>query len=139
MFAAFPLRYASSRPPLAGIIGLFIAHALLKQKQHGTVAIIERKQLCSGATGAGQGYIWMAHRDPATPSWPLAARSKQLWAELTKDQAFKAAVEWQQTGASAACCVVRKHCSCSSSGVRPLKSMPCKITITRAKFTPAMC
>lgn len=30
----------------------------------------------------GQGYIWMAHRDPASPGWALAARSKALWEQL---------------------------------------------------------
>ncbi len=30
---------------------------------------------------AGQGYLWQVHRDPvASPGWPLAAWSKQLWA-----------------------------------------------------------
>ena len=50
----------------------------------------------------GQGYIWLAHRDPASPSWPLARRSKALWEQLaahahTNDRTNSLAdnLEWQ--------------------------------------------
>jgi len=46
---------------LSGVIGL---NAALKLLQKGaSVLLVERgKELCTGATGAGQGYLWMAHR-----------------------------------------------------------------------------
>ena len=28
---------------------------------------------------AGQGYIWLAHRQPDTPGWAIAQRSNHLW------------------------------------------------------------
>ncbi len=38
----------------------------------------------------------MAHRDPASPLWSLAARSKQLWHHLVdSDPAWRTAIEWQ--------------------------------------------
>lgn len=27
----------------------------------------------------GQGYIWLAHREPGSAAWDLAVQSKQLW------------------------------------------------------------
>jgi glycine/D-amino acid oxidase-like deaminating enzyme len=47
-----------------------------------------------GATGAGQGYLWMAHRDPASPLWQLAARSRELWQEFLPAQL----IEYQPLG-----------------------------------------
>lgn len=64
----------------AGIIGLFICDELLKGNY--SVALVERGQSSGqggAATGAGQGYIWRAHRDPTSPSWHLANESVQLW------------------------------------------------------------
>ena len=31
---------------------------------------------------AGQGYIWLAHRQPNTPGWAIAKRSKHLWERM---------------------------------------------------------
>ena len=31
---------------------------------------------------AGQGYIWLAHRQPDTPGWAIAQRSKHLWERM---------------------------------------------------------
>ena len=31
---------------------------------------------------AGQGYIWLAHRQPDTPGWAIAKRSKHLWESM---------------------------------------------------------
>lgn len=81
----------------AGIVGLFAAHELLKQ--HLSVTLVERKGLCAGATGAGQGYLWMAHRTAGTVGWTLAARSMALWDRLTAgDEAFRTAIERQDCG-----------------------------------------
>lgn len=33
---------------------------------------------------AGQGYIWLAHRQPGTPGWAIAKRSKHLWECMLK-------------------------------------------------------
>lgn len=45
---------------------------------------------------AGQGYVWMAHRDPESPLWALASRSKHLWQCLVEsDPAWRDAIEWQ--------------------------------------------
>ena len=51
--------------------------------------------LKAGATGAGQGYIWMAHRQPGTPAWDLAERSKRLWEERCLDGHGASLIEWQ--------------------------------------------
>lgn len=32
-----------------------------------------------GATGAGQGYLWLSHRPVGTPAWRLAQRGRELW------------------------------------------------------------
>ncbi|WPT15069.1 hypothetical protein PSENEW3_00003010 [Picochlorum sp. SENEW3] len=66
----------------AGVVGLFIASRLLQRGY--TVVLLESAQgLCSGATGAGQGYIWQSHRDPlAVGAWKMAEQSKQEWKEL---------------------------------------------------------
>ncbi|MEW5306962.1 MAG: hypothetical protein WDW36_009389 [Sanguina aurantia] len=81
----------------AGIIGLMTAQSLLRENL--SVALVERKQLGAGATGAGQGYIWMSHRTPATPAWELAAHSTALWRSLTAaGPAHAAAIQWQGNG-----------------------------------------
>ncbi len=46
----------------AGIIGLCIAHAVLQADERLSVVVVDRAEPCAGATGAGQGYIWLAHR-----------------------------------------------------------------------------
>lgn len=65
-----------------GIIGLYTAHELLNAGCK--VAVVEKySSLCSGATGAGQGYIWMCHRDPlAVGAWSMAMQSKERWKDL---------------------------------------------------------
>lgn len=68
----------------AGIVGIAIAHELLRNTPF-SVALLDAEQPCAGATGAGQGYIWMAHRSPGTPGWELARRSKRLWEELVHE------------------------------------------------------
>ncbi|KAG2442112.1 hypothetical protein HYH02_009601 [Chlamydomonas schloesseri] len=81
----------------AGIVGLFAAADLLKAGL--SVALLERRGLCAGATGAGQGYLWMAHRNPGSVGWALAARSVALWQrQVESDPAFREAIEWQDCG-----------------------------------------
>lgn len=59
---------------------------------------------------AGQGYIWLAHRQPNSPGWAIAQRSKQLWESMidaaetpstnrhcSKKLGRKADIEWQVT------------------------------------------
>ncbi|XP_072966209.1 uncharacterized protein [Typha angustifolia] len=67
----------------AGIIGLSITRHLLLHSDL-SVAIADAGVPCSGATGAGQGYIWMGHKTPGSDTWELARRSKQLWEELAE-------------------------------------------------------
>lgn len=81
-----------------GVIGLATARALLAYPDAPSVALIEAEASTAGgggrdapppatlpyggrATGAGQGYLWLAHRDPASALWGAAAASKALWAE----------------------------------------------------------
>ena len=45
---------------------------------------------------AGQGYLWMCHRDPSSPTWDLAVRGKQLWQDLAAGSSRLAeAMQWQ--------------------------------------------
>eukprot|EP00850_Spirogloea_muscicola_P016821 SM000139S00138 [mRNA] locus=s139:291843:295000:- [translate_table: standard] len=89
----------------AGIIGLSIAHRLLAATRL-SVALVDAAGPCAGATGAGQGYIWLGHRQPGTPGWLLARRGKQLWEELHAElrPAVRAGVGgtdplgWRRTG-----------------------------------------
>lgn len=62
------------------------------------VALVDREVPCAGATGAGQGYVWLSHREIGSPAFALAARSKQMWGELLAPavpELSKQAVEWQ--------------------------------------------
>ncbi|KAF0914087.1 hypothetical protein E2562_026497 [Oryza meyeriana var. granulata] len=68
----------------AGIIGLSIARHLLLHTPL-SVAVADAGVPCTGATGAGQGYLWMSHRTPGSDTWELAVRSKQLWEELAAE------------------------------------------------------
>nr|CAB3453941.1 unnamed protein product [Digitaria exilis] len=68
----------------AGIVGLTIARHLLLHTPL-SVAVVDAAVPCSGATGAGQGYVWMCHRTPGSDMWELAVRSKQLWEELAAE------------------------------------------------------
>jgi len=99
-----------------GIIGLATALALLKHPARPRVALIEAEASTSGgdapftpsllpyggrATGAGQGYLWLAHRDPASPLWGAAVASKALWAEWVGEEeggAWMAGAEHRATG-----------------------------------------
>ncbi|KAL5719925.1 hypothetical protein ACHQM5_012649 [Ranunculus cassubicifolius] len=87
----------------AGIIGLTIARQFLKESNY-TVAIIDSSvPLASGATGAGQGYIWMAGKTPGTAMWELGVKSKKLWENLSneiRDQGMSPLEElgWKKTG-----------------------------------------
>lgn len=67
----------------AGIIGLSIAHRVLSTTSF-SVALIDVARPCSGATGAGQGYVWLGHRSPETMTWHLAVRSAFLWEEFAQ-------------------------------------------------------
>ncbi|KAH9303338.1 hypothetical protein KI387_014921 [Taxus chinensis] len=86
----------------AGIIGLTIARHFLFNTNL-SVAIIDAKRPCAGATGAGQGYIWMGYRTPGSDKWELEARSKQLW-EAFVDEVEASGLDpletlgWKKTG-----------------------------------------
>jgi len=88
----------------AGVIGLTAASTLLQSDPDLTIILLDRNELCAGATGAGQGYIWVAHRDPQSPAWEMAARSKALIenrlisAPHSGDPFTTASVEWQPIG-----------------------------------------
>ncbi|XP_073386858.1 uncharacterized protein [Physcomitrium patens] len=50
-----------------------------------SVIVVDAKRACTGATGAGQGYVWLKHRNPAGKTWRLLHRSKLLWEQLVAD------------------------------------------------------
>ncbi|KAK2413976.1 FAD-dependent oxidoreductase family protein [Trifolium repens] len=86
----------------AGIIGLTVARQFLMDSDL-SVAIIDKGVPCSGATGAGQGYLWMTHKTPGSPTWDLSMRSHQLWTMLAdnlQEQGLDPMVElgWKKTG-----------------------------------------
>ncbi|XP_034933319.1 uncharacterized protein [Populus alba] len=62
----------------AGIIGLTIARQFLIGSDL-SVAVVDKDVPCSGATGAGQGYLWMVHKEPESDTWDLTMRSYKLW------------------------------------------------------------
>ncbi|CAN8265687.1 unnamed protein product [Cochlearia groenlandica] len=85
-----------------GIIGLTIARQFLTGSDL-SVAVVDKAVPCSGATGAGQGYIWMTHKKPGSDIWDLAMRSHQLWHELAQsldDQGLdpEEMLGWKKTG-----------------------------------------
>uniref|UniRef100_A0ACD5XNF6 Uncharacterized protein n=1 Tax=Avena sativa TaxID=4498 RepID=A0ACD5XNF6_AVESA len=87
----------------AGIVGLSIARHLLLHTPL-SVAVADAAVPCSGATGAGQGYVWMSHRTPGSDTWELAVRSKQLWEELAAEMdglgggGARDSLGWMKTG-----------------------------------------
>uniref|UniRef100_A0A3N7HKF3 FAD-dependent oxidoreductase domain-containing protein 1 n=1 Tax=Populus trichocarpa TaxID=3694 RepID=A0A3N7HKF3_POPTR len=62
----------------AGIIWLTIARQFLIGSDL-SVAVVDKDVPCSGATGAGQGYLWMVHKEPESDTWDLTMRSYKLW------------------------------------------------------------
>lgn len=86
----------------AGIIGLTIARHFLISSDL-SVAIIDKKVPCSGATGAGQGYLWMIYKTPGSVIWDLSQRSHQLWkmlAQSLEEEGLDPMVElgWKKCG-----------------------------------------
>ncbi|XP_060203019.1 uncharacterized protein LOC132631460 isoform X2 [Lycium barbarum] len=86
----------------AGIIGLTIARQLLLDSDL-SVALVDAALPCSGATGAGQGYIWKAHKSPGTEKWELIMRSHQLWESLAESIQLQGMdpleeLGWKKTG-----------------------------------------
>ncbi|XP_023751763.1 uncharacterized protein LOC111900122 [Lactuca sativa] len=86
----------------AGIIGLSIARQLLIGS-HLSVAVVDAAVPCSGATGAGQGYIWMVHKVPGSEKWELAMRSRELWEKFAEDIKYQGmdpqeVLGWKKTG-----------------------------------------
>ncbi|KFK31319.1 hypothetical protein AALP_AA6G097200 [Arabis alpina] len=85
-----------------GIIGLTIARQFLTGSDL-SVAVVDKAIPCSGATGAGQGYIWMTHKKPGTDIWDLALRSHQLWHDLAQTLSLQGLdpqelLGWKNTG-----------------------------------------
>ncbi|CAK9171252.1 unnamed protein product [Ilex paraguariensis] len=86
----------------AGVIGLTIARQFLIGSNL-SVAVVDAAVPCSGATGAGQGYIWMIHKTPGSDKWELAMRSRKLWemfAESIQHQGMNPVeiLGWKKTG-----------------------------------------
>ncbi|KAL5798281.1 hypothetical protein ACOSQ2_003101 [Xanthoceras sorbifolium] len=86
----------------AGIIGLTIARQFLIGSDL-SVAVVDKAVPCSGATGAGQGYIWTVHKTPGSDTWDLTMRSHKLWmmlAESIDDQGLNSleVLGWKKTG-----------------------------------------
>ncbi|GAB2282394.1 hypothetical protein Dimus_016939 [Dionaea muscipula] len=109
----------------AGIIGLSIAREFLLQSDL-SVAVVDASLPCSGATGAGQGYLWMAHKTPGTDIWELAMRSQRLWHNLadTVNDPLKE-LGWKKTGsllvgrtAKESCQLKKRVQELSAAGVR---------------------
>ncbi|XP_010524641.1 PREDICTED: uncharacterized protein LOC104802642 isoform X2 [Tarenaya hassleriana] len=85
-----------------GIIGLTIARQFLLGSDL-SVAVVDKAVPCSGATGAGQGYIWMTHKKPGTSIWDLAMRSHALWQKLVRSLSDEGldpeeTLGWKNTG-----------------------------------------
>ncbi|KAI3786904.1 hypothetical protein L1987_40974 [Smallanthus sonchifolius] len=86
----------------AGIIGLSIARQFLNGSDL-SVAVVDAAVPCSGATGAGQGYIWMVHKVPGSEKWELAMRSRELWEKFAEDVKHQGmdpqeVLGWKKTG-----------------------------------------
>ncbi|KAF7120352.1 hypothetical protein RHSIM_Rhsim13G0053400 [Rhododendron simsii] len=86
----------------AGIIGLTIARQFLMESDL-SVAVVDAAVPCAGATGAGQGYLWMVHKAPGSDKWELAMRSRKLWemfAENVQHQGMNPLemLGWKKTG-----------------------------------------
>ncbi|XP_058196673.1 uncharacterized protein LOC131312744 isoform X2 [Rhododendron vialii] len=86
----------------AGIIGLTIARQFLMESDL-SVAVVDAAVPCAGATGAGQGYLWMVHKAPGSDKWELAMRSRELWemfAENVQHQGMNPLemLGWKKTG-----------------------------------------
>lgn len=86
----------------AGIIGLTIARQFLLESDL-SVAVVDAAVPCSGATGAGQGYIWRINKTPGSDKWELANRSHALWKNLAgsiQDQGKNPSdvLGWMETG-----------------------------------------
>ncbi|KAJ0567320.1 putative FAD dependent oxidoreductase, FAD/NAD(P)-binding domain superfamily [Helianthus annuus] len=86
----------------AGIIGLSIARQLLNGSDL-SVAVVDAAVPCSGATGAGQGYIWMVNKVPGSEKWELVMRSRQLWEKFAEDVKYlgmdpQEVLGWKKTG-----------------------------------------
>lgn len=86
----------------SGIIGLSIARQFLVGSDL-SVAVIDAAVPCSGATGAGQGYLWKVHKSPDSDKWELATRSHQLWENFAKSVEFEGMdpseiFGWKKTG-----------------------------------------
>ncbi|KAI9382796.1 hypothetical protein POPTR_014G177300v4 [Populus trichocarpa] len=86
----------------AGIIWLTIARQFLIGSDL-SVAVVDKDVPCSGATGAGQGYLWMVHQEPESDTWDLTMRSYKLWqmfAEKVRAQGLDPLQElgWKRTG-----------------------------------------
>ncbi|XAR60879.1 hypothetical protein NMG60_11034417 [Bertholletia excelsa] len=101
----------------AGIIGLTIARQFLLESDL-SVAVVDAAVPCSGATGAGQGYLWMVHKTPGGKKWELAMRSCKLWAMLAENlqQQGMSPLEilgWKRTGS-----LLISRTSKESSGLR---------------------
>ncbi|XP_021816438.1 uncharacterized protein LOC110758821 [Prunus avium] len=86
----------------AGIIGLTIARQFLIGSDL-SVAVIDKSVPCSGATGAGQGYIWMTHKTPVSDLWDFGLRSQRLWEDLAESLSEQGLdplqlLGWKKTG-----------------------------------------
>ncbi|KAL6967920.1 hypothetical protein U1Q18_033725 [Sarracenia purpurea var. burkii] len=86
----------------AGIIGLTIARQFLLESDL-SVAVVDAAVPCSGATGAGQGYIWMVHKTPGNDKWELGMRSRKLWEVLVENIQHQGMnpleiIGWKRTG-----------------------------------------
>ena len=89
-------------------ISLHASHTPCTQRDTNCVGCAE--SLLHLLANAGQGYIWLAHRQPDSPGWAIAQRSKQLWESMidaaetssknghcSKKLGRKADIEWQVT------------------------------------------
>ncbi|KAM7527495.1 hypothetical protein LguiB_030905 [Lonicera macranthoides] len=86
----------------AGIIGLTIARQFLLESDL-SVAVVDAAVPCAGATGAGQGYIWLVHKTPENDKWELIMRSRRLWEKFAESIQLQGMnpleiLGWKKTG-----------------------------------------
>ena len=92
-----------ARAPLHDGVDRFMTDAGACRAQQDSAAIVLASLLWRAAKVrppcAGQGYIWLTHRDPASAAWHLARESCSQWQRLLRQPHLSPSqVEWQSSG-----------------------------------------
>ena len=76
-----------------------LCRVLWRSSAASVLAILLWHAAKAGSFCAGQGYIWLAHRDPASAAWQLARESCAQWQELLQQPHLSPShTEWQSSG-----------------------------------------